>query len=271
MGNQENAARRTGQKKPWAAERARARTQADVAERQRRCRARKRAHALASTVEPSLVEVSARDIRRGAQRILHNIDETLQDFTSVEDRGRILQRVFNHASSSTNLLSTSFHLGSHGRIHSDIISGLKQSLSEVRVPRTAAELGTKHAILTAVVSGSSSSSLRSQAKLLDVHPRNIALALARRKVMEASIVFKWTLSIKKRRSDVLDEDTKAVVLLWWASETQNSLNRKEVVRKRLEDGVIDTKPTQYLMESQVILFILHFHLLLGSLQGLGCI
>ena len=85
--------------------------------------------------------------------------------------------------------------------------------------------------------------------------------------MEASIVFKWTLSIRKQRSNVLDEDTKAVVLLWWACETRNSPNRKEVVQKRLEDGVIDTKPTQYLMESQVILFILHFLLLLGKLTG----
>ena len=56
--------------------------------------------------------------------------------------------------------------------------------------QTAAQLGTKHAILTALVSGSSSLSLRGQAKLLDVHPQNIALALACRKVMEASIVFK---------------------------------------------------------------------------------
>ena len=78
---------------------------------------------------------------------------------------------------------------------------------------------------------------------------NIALALARRKFMEASMVFKWTLSIRKRRADVLDEDTKAVVLMWWACETRNSPNRKEVVRKRLGNSVIDTKPTQYLMES----------------------
>ena len=141
------------------------------------------------------------------------------------------------------MLNTSFHLRSHGRIHSDIVSGLKQSLSEVKVSRTVAQLGTKHAILIAVISGSSSSSLHSQAKLLDVHPQNIALALARRKVMEASIVFKWTLSIRKQRSDVLDEDIKAVVLLCWACETRNSPNRKEVVQKRLGDNVIDTKPT----------------------------
>ena len=133
---------------------------------------------LSRSVEPSLVEVPTRDIRWGAQRILDNIDETLQDFNFVKDRGRILQRVFNHASSSTNLLNTSFHLGSHGRIHSNIVSGLKQSLSEVKVPRTAAQLGTKHAILTAVVSGSSSSFLRGQANLLDVHPRKYCSSIS---------------------------------------------------------------------------------------------
>ena len=67
MGNLENVARRTGQRKPWAVERAakrvRARTQADPVERQRRCRERKQAHALVSSVEPNLVEVSTRDIQ----------------------------------------------------------------------------------------------------------------------------------------------------------------------------------------------------------------
>lgn len=252
MGSQENAARGIGQTRPGPAERLRAHIRADVAERQRKCRARKRAHALATTAEPNALEVAALEIRRGAQRILESIDETLEAFTSAEDRGRVMQRVFTYAASSTNLMSTSFHLGTQGRIHSDIVSGLKQSLSEVKVARMAAQLGTKHAILTTVVSGSSSSSTRGQARVLEVHPRNIAQARARRKVMEASAVFKWTLSIRKQRSDVLDEETKVVVLLWWASETRNSPNRKEVVRKRLIDGAIDTKPTQYLMESQVI-------------------
>ena len=91
------------------------------------------------------------------------------------------------------MLSTSFHLGSHGRIQANIVNGLRQSLFEVKVPRTTSELGTKHAILTAVVSGGSSSSLCGQAKLLEVHPRNIALAIACRKVMEASTL----LSIRK--------------------------------------------------------------------------
>ena len=267
MGNQENAWRVRRQSKPDAGERSRSRIQADAAERQRQCRARKRGHALASTIEPDSFQVPAREIRRGAQRILHSIDETLQEFTSTEDRGRVLQRVFSYAGSSTDLLSTSSHLGSGGRIQSDILSGLKRSLSEVKAARTGAQLATKHAILTAVVSGSSSSSLRGQARLLEVHPRNIALAVARRKVMEESTVFKWTLSVRKRRSDVLDEDTKAVVLLWWACETRNTPNRKEVVRKRLLDGTIDTKPTQYLMESQVIHFILFYFLHVMKFTG----
>jgi len=252
MGSQENVARSTRQTKAGPGERLSARIQADVAERQRKCRARKQADALATTIEPSVLEMSAREIRWGAQRIFESIDKTLQAFTSVEDGGRVMQRVFSYAGSSINLMNTSFHLGSEGRIHLDIVSGLKQSLSEVNAARTAAQLGTKHTIFTAVVSRSSSSSLHGQARVLEVHLRNIALAKARRKVMEASRVFKWTLSIRKQRLDVLSEETKTIVLLWWACETRNSPNRKEVVRKRLVDGAIDTKPTQYLMEPQVI-------------------
>ena len=159
-------------------------------------------------------EVSSREIRRGAQRIIRCIDETLQGYRSAQDRGQVMQRVFSYAESSSNLGSSCFPVGSEGRAHSDILSELKQSLSEVKSAQTATELGTKHAILTAVISWSSTSSLRGQAWLLQVHPRNVALAIARKKIVAESSVFKCTLSKRKQRSDVLDELSKATVLSW---------------------------------------------------------
>ena len=199
-------------------------------------------------------EVSAREIRRGAQRIIGCIDETLQGYCSAQERGQVMQRVFSYTESSSSLDSSCFTVGSQGSAHSDILSRLKQSLLEVKSARTTAELATKHAILTALVSGSSTLSLRGQTHLLQVHPQNVALAIARRKIVVASSTFKCTLSKRKQRLDVLDEGSKVAVLSWWASETRNSPNSKEVIRKRQWNGAIDTKPTQYLMESQVTAF-----------------
>ena len=165
-----------------------------------------------------------------------------------------MQRVFSYTESSSSLGSSCFTVRSQGSAHSDILSGLKQSLSEVKFARTTVELATKHAILTTLVSGSSTSSLRGQARLLQVHPQNVALAIARRKIVAASSTFKCTLSKRKQRLDVLDEGSKVGVLSWWASEIRNSSNSKEVIRKRQWNGAIGTKPTQYLMESQVTAF-----------------
>jgi hypothetical protein len=38
-----------------------------------------------------------------------------------------------------------------------------------------------------------------------------------------------------------------IVLSWWATKTQMSLNRKDVVRKKIAPYVYEEKPTQYLM------------------------
>ena len=92
-------------------------------------------------------EVSAREIRRGAQRIIGCIDKTLQGYRSAQERGQVMQRVFSYTKSSSSLGSSCFTVGSQGSAHSDILSGLKQSLSEVKSARTTAELATKHAIL----------------------------------------------------------------------------------------------------------------------------
>jgi hypothetical protein len=67
----------------------------------------------------------------------------------------------------------------------EIISGVSQSLDEIKQANSGAKLAAKHAILTAAVNGGSIFSIRQVVKALSVHPRNIMLALERRGAMDA--------------------------------------------------------------------------------------
>ena len=68
-------------------------------------------------------------------------------------------------------------------------------LDKIKQANSDAKLVAKHAILTAVVSGGSISSVRQVAKALSVHPRNITLAMERQGEMDVEGNFLWTLTI----------------------------------------------------------------------------
>jgi hypothetical protein len=57
----------------------------------------------------------------------------------------------------------------------DFLSGLVQSLSEVKLPNTVKKLTTKHAILTTLINSSSNTSIWPKARMLKMHPKNVAM------------------------------------------------------------------------------------------------
>ena len=146
-----------------------------------------------------------------------------------------------------------------------IVSSLLQSLSEVKTSKTKAHLATKHAILTAVVTTGTQVSTRQTARLLGVHPRNVAKATQRRATMVSEVHMEWTLSVRKVRSDATSSMVKDIVAAWWAAETRPSPNRKEVVRKWVAPKTYVQHHAQYLLESLVSArnplhyFVPHFH------------
>lgn len=133
----------------------------------------------------------------------------------------------------------------------EIMSGLVQSLNEVKQSKSRAQLVTKHAILTAAVGSGRSGSMRKKARLLGVHHRNVSAAISRRCKMDSAEKFHWVLSMRKVRVDVLSTKTKNSVISWWISQTRMSPNRKEVAKKRIGGGLYEEKPAQYLLETQV--------------------
>jgi len=68
--------------------------------------------------------------------------------------------------SSSNLLPSSLPLSNEGRVERDIVSGLQQSLIEVKSTKTRKQLTTKHAILIAIISCESTTFGQRQAQAL---------------------------------------------------------------------------------------------------------
>jgi hypothetical protein len=82
-------------------------------------------------------------------------------------------------------LATTLHLPLANRVspeevaRADILSGLVQSLSEVKRSTSKAQLAVKHALLTAVVSFGVQMTMRQTTHMLGVHDRNVLLAVQR--------------------------------------------------------------------------------------------
>jgi hypothetical protein len=64
-----------------------------------------------------------------------------------------------------------------------LLSWVVQSLSEAKRPSSITKLAIKHAILMALVSSGSTTSLRQKTQLPKIHPRNITIVVHHRESM----------------------------------------------------------------------------------------
>lgn len=231
-------------------------------ERQRLCRRRKR-EALASQrqyVEERFAErsnvaqedgrLNRRHVRRDAKAILDVVSSTLDASGDAKHQEAVLKAVWSNPITAV-VLPESRRVCAEVVAQKKIISGLVQSLSEVKNARRKADLVTKHAILTAAVSTAAPTSVRQTARLLGVEPRNVKAAIQRRSSMESNKEVVWTLSVRKQRKDATSDSVKAAVISWWVAQTRASPNRKEVVKQWVSPGVRETHHCQYLLETQV--------------------
>jgi hypothetical protein len=95
------------------------------------------------------------------------------------------------------------------------MSGLVQLLSEMKRSRSSMKLATKHAILSTIVNDHLTNSLKHKAWFMNIHPRNITMAMKHMESMRSSNLFLWGLSIRSNKSDILAFTTKAIILSWW--------------------------------------------------------
>jgi hypothetical protein len=129
---------------------------------------------------------------------------------------------------------------------------MNKTLQEVRSSKSNLELGNKHCLSFAIIHVGPSSSMIGIVRVLGLHPRNIANALERHRIASNSSISLWSLSIRKHKIDGCTIDVKNVAIAWWAFDTHVSPNKDDVMKKCLEAGVYDEKPTHFLMETQVM-------------------
>lgn len=140
--------------------------------------------------------------------------------------------------------------------HSFIVS-YKNELESLKIPTSREKLVRKTTLLEAAVS-TDVCGLRALSRVLSTKPNNISNAIHRRQALEENGSSIFTLA-ERRKREGLSSNTKAVVNLWWTSETRVSPNKKDVTRKRLGPRTYEQHPTHFLLES-LVCYQLHIYL-----------
>jgi len=118
--------------------------------------------------------VQNRDIKRATQVIVRIIALNLAPSSSVVVREAVIQGVCADQIVKyviPNTIKSSKDVITKG----DFLSGLVQSLSEVKLPNTVEKFASKHAISTTLINSSSNTSIWPKARMLKVHPKNVAM------------------------------------------------------------------------------------------------
>ena len=147
---------------------------------------------------------------RASKVILDAIKDLLSSFLEALDRQAVMQKVWWDPYTIANVLKK-LKFSKDVVLQGQLLNDVRQSLEEVRCPRSARELATKHAILTAFVTSSYNSLASQMGRLLKVHPRNLSKASTRRSSMESQPQLQWTISKRNLRVDILSTTTKAIV------------------------------------------------------------
>jgi hypothetical protein len=107
-------------------------------------------------------------------------------------------------------------------------------------------LARKAVLLDAAVS-STVTNAKALSRVLKVHPRNLRVAISRRRTVRLAGT-PFALAKRKKRPG-LPNAVKELVLKWWTEETRVSPNRKEIVQKWISRNVREQHCTHYLLET----------------------
>jgi hypothetical protein len=100
-----------------------------------------------------------------------------------------------------------------------VFTRVSKALKEKKQINSDIKLATKHVILNAVVNAHKESSMRTMAKTLGVHVKNITCVVLRRKAIDQSKALLWRLLMRKKRTNGISVQVRNVVLQWWVSKT----------------------------------------------------
>lgn len=273
MGNSRNQQRRVGVKRCGPAQRAQATEEENLrieeehlrpenilareraAERQRQCREKKRRVEEASRLLPTSDEgapsryFGRRDASRVSNKLVSFIIEEFRSETrGPEFRKAVMESVLRNTAILPHL--PDYYLcPSEARAQHHFIENYRTELEALKNPSSKEKFVRKTTLLEAAVSRDVSG-VRALSRVLGTKASNISNAIQRRQALESNGSSIFTLA-ERRRREGMSHNTKALVNLWWTSETRVSPNKKDVTRKRLGPKMYEQHPTHFLLESQV--------------------
>ncbi len=108
-------------------------------------------------------------------------------------------------------------------------------------------------------------SSREVVKVLGVDRRNVKKATQIRILLDTSGFAFWTVQQWTKRSYIISEEVKELVILWWITKTTMSLNWKDVSRKQIATKTFEEHLTHYLKD------MLGFFIFLDCIELKKCV
>lgn len=186
------------------------------------------------------------------QNIVQHIVRELSSY-GKEDRNAIMQGVLR----DERILPCYEDLSLHSN---GLISALKVSLQELKIPKSADEIFVRRSTFSMLVNGLLQNNgspgrgvtLNKVAKLLNVHPRNFYSALGRFENDPMSSTLKF-INLCKRQSGFarLSDEVKQTIVTFWIEHIRVSPNKKDICRKQLGRKLYEEHPIHLLDDSQV--------------------
>lgn len=164
---------------------------------------------------------------------------------SVSEQKELFQELLQHHTFSKLQLAD---------VESGLVSGIRNTLTQLKVPRSANELFVKKTSLSMVLNTTGGSAMNQSkiATILGVHRRNIAAATSRLHMKDEDEVLPLAACQRSlHRGTHVSSETRDLVYAFWSSETRVSPNKKDICKLRIEGKSVVKHPTHFLDDSQV--------------------
>ena len=200
------------------------------------------------------IQLTRRALASKVNRVIEVLESQLISCHGPSSRTQLLDALWSHPLVKLNL--PDFYLPpKEAKAQMELLENLTNELNAVKGVQSKDMLVVRGALLSAAVS-TEVTDVRAIARILKTRTVNVKNARYRRRALEESGSSVWAAPRRRQRFDVLSKVTVNAVRVWWTTKTRVSLNKKEVVRKRIPSSkTVEEHATHYLLESQVRLLL----------------
>ena len=168
----------------------------------------------------------------------------------INDQKEVFQQLLHHPTFSELQNSRSSN-----NVERMLLSNVRNTLTELKVPHSKNELFVKRASLMMIMNnadGTTSVNHSKIASVLGVHRRNIAAASSRLETKDEDEVLPLTICQRQLpKGNIITNELRDLVYAFWTSQTRVSPNKKDICRKRVGRKSVVQHPVHLLDDSQV--------------------